>query len=100
MAGRGPLSPSGAGAYVDGGCQSETGRTKCRRQIGCNGRSGRKSFVKPEASSLRYLSVCSGIEAASVAWSPLGFQPVAFAEVEPFPCAVLKHHYPTVPNWG
>jgi DNA (cytosine-5)-methyltransferase 1 len=49
---------------------------------------------------LRYLSVCSGIEAASVAWHPLGFEPVAFAEIEAFPSAVLKHHYPTVPNWG
>jgi DNA (cytosine-5)-methyltransferase 1 len=50
--------------------------------------------------SLRYLSVCSGIEAATVAWHPLGFQPVAFSEIDPFPCAVLAHHYPTVPNWG
>jgi DNA (cytosine-5)-methyltransferase 1 len=49
---------------------------------------------------LRYLSVCSGIEAASQAWSGIGFEPVAFSEIEPFPCAVLKHHYPTVPNWG
>jgi DNA (cytosine-5)-methyltransferase 1 len=46
------------------------------------------------------LSVCSGIEATSVAWGPLGFAPVAFAEIEPFPSAVLAHHYPTVPNWG
>lgn len=50
--------------------------------------------------SLRYLSVCSGIEAATQAWHPLGWQPVAFSEIEPFPCAVLAHHYPTVPNWG
>jgi DNA (cytosine-5)-methyltransferase 1 len=49
---------------------------------------------------LRYLSVCSGIEAATQAWHPLGWQPVAFSEIEPFPCAVLKHHYPDVPNWG
>ena len=49
---------------------------------------------------MRYLSVCSGIEAASVAWHPLGWEPVAFAEVEPFPSAVLAHHYPNVPNWG
>jgi DNA (cytosine-5)-methyltransferase 1 len=47
---------------------------------------------------VRYLSVCSGIEAASVAWPD--WQPVAFSEIEPFPCAVLRHHYPTVPNWG
>ncbi len=49
---------------------------------------------------MRYLSVCSGIEAASSAWHPLGWSPVAFAEIEAFPCAVLKHHYPNVPNWG
>jgi DNA (cytosine-5)-methyltransferase 1 len=49
---------------------------------------------------MRYLSVCSGIEAASVAWHPLGWEPVAFAEVEPFPCSVLAHHYPQTPNWG
>ena len=49
---------------------------------------------------IRYLSVCSGIEAATVAWHPLGFVPVAFSEIEPFPCAVLAHHYPGMPNWG
>ena len=49
---------------------------------------------------MKYLSVCSGIEAASVAWHPLGWQPVAFSEIEPFPSAVLAHHYPTVPNLG
>ncbi|WP_017760680.1 DNA (cytosine-5-)-methyltransferase [Pseudacidovorax intermedius] len=49
---------------------------------------------------MRFLSVCSGIEAASVAWGPLGWKPVAFSEIEPFPCAVLAHHYPDTPNWG
>ena len=49
---------------------------------------------------MKYLSVCSGIEAATVAWHPLGWTPVAFAEVDKFPSAVLAHHYPTVPNWG
>lgn len=49
---------------------------------------------------MRYLSVCSGIEAASVAWGPLGWQAIAFSEIEPFPCAVLAHHYPDVPNLG
>jgi len=48
----------------------------------------------------RYLSVCSGIEAASVAWEPLGWHPVAFSEIDAFPSAVLAHHYPSVPNWG
>jgi DNA (cytosine-5)-methyltransferase 1 len=49
---------------------------------------------------MRYLSVCSGIEAATVAWHPLGWEPVAFSEIERFPSAVLKHHYPTTPNLG
>jgi len=49
---------------------------------------------------MKFLSVCSGIEAASVAWYPLGWEAVAFSEIEPFPCAVLAHHYPNVPNWG
>jgi DNA (cytosine-5)-methyltransferase 1 len=42
---------------------------------------------------MRYLSICSGIESASVAWKPLNWQAVAYAEIEPFPCAVLHHHY-------
>lgn len=50
--------------------------------------------------SMHFLSVCSGIEAASVAWNPLGWKAVAFSEIEPFPCAVLAHHYPDTPNWG
>ena len=49
---------------------------------------------------MKYLSVCSGIEAASVAWHPLGWEPVGFSEIEPFPSAVLAHHYPHVPNFG
>jgi DNA (cytosine-5)-methyltransferase 1 len=60
---------------------------------------------------LRYLSVCSGIEAATVAWHPIGWSPVAFAEIEKFPSAVLAHHYGSnmpgqplstngVPNFG
>jgi DNA (cytosine-5)-methyltransferase 1 len=47
-----------------------------------------------------YGSVCSGIEAASAAWHPLGWKPAWFSEIEPFPCSVLKHHYPDVPNLG
>ena len=53
-----------------------------------------------KGTALRYLSVCSGIEAATVAWHPLGWVPVAFSEIEKFPSAVLAHHYPTVPNLG
>ena len=50
--------------------------------------------------AIRYLSLFSGIEAATAAWEPLGWQCVAVAEIEPFPCAVLSHHYPDVPNLG
>jgi len=49
---------------------------------------------------MRFGSVCSGIEAASVAWEPLGWQAAWFAEIEPFPSAVLAHHYPNTPNLG
>ena len=47
-----------------------------------------------------YGSVCSGIESATVAWHPLGWKPAFFSEIEPFPRAVLKHHYPSVPLHG
>ncbi|MEQ4712678.1 phage N-6-adenine-methyltransferase [Providencia alcalifaciens] len=50
--------------------------------------------------SLTYGSVCSGIEAASVAWEPLNMKPEWFSEIEPFPCAVLNHHWPEVKNLG
>lgn len=49
---------------------------------------------------MRFGSVCSGIEAASVAWKPLGWEAAWLAEIEPFPSAVLAHHYPDVPNYG
>ena len=49
---------------------------------------------------MRFGSVCSGIEAASVAWEPLGWEPVWFAEIEPYPSAVLKERFPNVPNYG
>ena len=47
---------------------------------------------------MRYVSIFSGIEAASVAWAPLGWEPVCFSEIEPFPCAVLRERFPGVPN--
>lgn len=49
---------------------------------------------------MRYLSMFSGIEAASVAWEPLGWTPAAFCEIEPFPSSVLRHRFPHVPNLG
>ena len=49
---------------------------------------------------MKFGSVCSGIEAASVAWHPLGWEAAWLSEIEPFPCALLAHHYPHVPNLG
>src|SRR5689334_133788 len=49
---------------------------------------------------VRYLSVCSGIEAATVAWHPLGWEAAAYSEIEAFPRAVLAHHYPDTPLHG
>ena len=49
---------------------------------------------------MKYGSVCSGVEAATVAWHPLGWEPQWFSEIEKFPSAVLAHHYPNVPNFG
>ena len=49
---------------------------------------------------MRFGSVCSGIEAASVAWNPIGWEAAWLSEIEPFPSAVLAHHYPGVPNLG
>ena len=49
---------------------------------------------------MKYGSVCSGVEAATVAWHGLGWEPQWFSEIEKFPSAVLAHHYPDVPNYG
>jgi DNA (cytosine-5)-methyltransferase 1 len=49
---------------------------------------------------MRYLSVCSGIEAATAAWHPIGWEPLAFSEIEKFPRKVLEHHYPDTPLHG
>ena len=52
------------------------------------------------AKTLKYISLFSGIEAASVAWEPLGWEPIAFSEIEPFPCELLQQRFPNVPNLG
>src|SRR5678815_3950005 len=49
---------------------------------------------------MNYGSLCSGIEAATTAWHPLGWTPTFFSEIDRFPNAVLAHHYPDVPNLG
>ena len=49
---------------------------------------------------MNYLSVCSGIEAATVAWHHMGWKPVGFSEIEKFPSQVLAHHYPQITNYG
>jgi DNA (cytosine-5)-methyltransferase 1 len=62
--------------------------------------SARWRVVGYREDNIKYISVCSGIEAATVAWHPLGCEPAFYSEIEPFPSAVLKHHYPRVPNLG
>ena len=50
--------------------------------------------------TIEFGSVCSGIEAASTAWEPMGWRAAWFSEIEPFPCALLAHRWPAVPNLG
>ncbi|MEG4641416.1 Hint domain-containing protein [Paracoccus sp. APAP_BH8] len=52
-----------------------------------------QSCIRLDMANLRFLSVCSGIEAASLAWEPLGFHAVGYSEIEPFPCHVLHHRF-------
>ena len=59
-----------------------------------------RGILRARFRPLSYLSVCSGIEAATVAWRGLGWTPTAVAEIDRFPSAVLAHHYPNVPNLG
>jgi DNA (cytosine-5)-methyltransferase 1 len=49
---------------------------------------------------MRYLSVCAGIEAATVAWHHMGWEAAGYSEIEKFPSQVLEHHYPNVPKLG
>lgn len=49
---------------------------------------------------MKYLSVCSGIEASTIAFKPLGWIPIGFSEIEAFPSAVLEHYYSETPNFG
>jgi len=49
---------------------------------------------------VRYLSVCSGVEAASLGWHDLGWTPVGFSEIEPYPCRILADRFPDVKNYG
>ena len=49
---------------------------------------------------MRYVSTFSGVEAATIAWRPLGWEALCFAEVDPFPSAVLRERFPEVPNLG
>lgn len=76
-----------------------TGLTPCILVLVPQG-SGRFLLWRSKLKPIRFGSVCSGIEAASVAWNPLGWHAAWFSEIEPFPCQVLKHHYPEVTNLG
>lgn len=59
-----------------------------------------RHFENDNKRNLRFLSVCSGIEAASVAWGQLGWKAIGFAEIDKAASAVLAHYYPDVPNYG
>ena len=50
--------------------------------------------------TIKYLSICSGIESVSVAWKPLGWEAMGFSEIDPFRSAILQYHYPEVKNYG
>jgi DNA (cytosine-5)-methyltransferase 1 len=54
----------------------------------------------PTPRTFTYGSACSGIEAATVAWRPLGWEAAWFAEIAEFPSALLAHRYQEVPNLG
>lgn len=58
-----------------------------------------RNLLESGMTKFTYGSVCSGIEAASVAWHDIG-EPLWLSEIDKFPSAVLAHHYPTVPNLG
>lgn len=49
---------------------------------------------------MNYISVCSGIEAATVAWETLGWKAIAYSDIDPFCQALLSHYYPKVPLYG
>lgn len=60
----------------------------------------RRNPTRETPTPVKYVSIFSGIEAATVAWHPLGWEPLAFSEIDPFPSTVLQHHYPDIPNLG
>lgn len=60
----------------------------------------RRNPTRETPTPVKYVSIFSGIEAATVAWQPLGWEPLAFSEIDPFPSTVLQHHYPDIPNLG
>lgn len=60
----------------------------------------RRNPTRKTPTPVKYVSIFSGIEAATVAWHPLGWEPLAFSEIDPFPSTVLQHHYPDIPNLG
>lgn len=88
-------------------CEPQGGRASpSRRMPRRDGRSqlrhedARRATDRKAGVRVRYISLFSGVEAATLAWEPLGWEPVAFAEIEPFPSAVLAHRWPDVPNLG
>jgi hypothetical protein len=87
------------GVGEHGGAEGECGVSNLN-ELARAGAAERSFAAMPVTDAVTYGSLCSGIEAATAAWHPLGWRPAFFAEIEPFPCAVLAHHYPHVPNLG
>ena len=56
------------------------------------------TIIRPEP--IKYFSVCSGVEAATLAWNKLNWHAVGFSEIEPYPCRVLKDKFPYIKNYG
>ena len=85
-------------ARKDGGLNTmENAEVLCPN---CHRAEHQRRYAAAAKPKLGFLSVCSGIEAASVAFEPLGWHATAFCEIEAFPSAVLAHHWPEVPNLG
>jgi DNA (cytosine-5)-methyltransferase 1 len=86
-------------------CQGFRSHPSSGSAMGQGGQSARCSALavtgwQGEKTVIRYGSVCSGIEAATVAWHGLGWEAAWYSEIESFPSAVLAHHYPTISNYG
>src|SRR5262249_19599863 len=92
-------SPGGRGSGGGRDCQAAGLSPRLRGGLGYHRPWGGGVRVQ-EGGGVTYGSVCSGIEAATVAWKPLGWIPAFFAEIDRYCCALLRHYWPDVPNLG